>query len=79
MGTIKASNKSVNSRMLDIQLLKDGKATKEWSYSNSADMLIQMASMAKGGNSGPAGMQGMGGAGMGADLGGLMGLGLGGQ
>lgn len=46
---------------------------------SNADMLIQMASMAKGGNSGPAGMQGMGGAGMGADLGGLMGLGLGGQ
>ena len=45
MGTIKASNKSVNSRMLDIQLLKDGKATKEWSYSNSADMLIQIGAM----------------------------------
>jgi hypothetical protein len=46
---------------------------------SNADMLIQMASMAKGGNGGPAGAQGMGGAGMGADLGGLMGLGLGGQ
>jgi hypothetical protein len=31
--------------MLDIQLLKDGKATKEWSYSNSADMLIQIGAM----------------------------------
>ena len=45
MGAIKASNKSVNSRMLDIQLLKDGKCTKEWSYSNSADMLVQIGAM----------------------------------
>jgi len=45
MGTIKASNKPVKMRMLDIQLLKDGKASKEWSYSNSAEMLIQIGAM----------------------------------
>jgi hypothetical protein len=45
MGTIKASNKPVSTRMLDIQLLKDGKCTKEWSYSNGADMLIQIGAM----------------------------------
>lgn len=45
MGTIKASNKPVSSRMLDIQLLKDGKCSKEWSYSNGADMLIQIGAM----------------------------------
>jgi steroid delta-isomerase-like uncharacterized protein len=45
MGPIKATNKAVNMRMLDIQLLKDGKASKEWSYSNSADLLIQLGAM----------------------------------
>jgi steroid delta-isomerase-like uncharacterized protein len=45
MGPLKASNKPVNMRMVDIQLLKDGKASKEWSYANSAEMLIQIGAM----------------------------------
>ena len=45
MGPLKASNKPVKLRMVDIQLLKDGKASKEWSYSNSAEMLIQIGAM----------------------------------
>jgi uncharacterized protein (TIGR02246 family) len=45
LGPIKASNKPVSMRMLDIQLLKDGKASKEWSYANNAEMLIQVGAM----------------------------------
>jgi steroid delta-isomerase-like uncharacterized protein len=45
MGPVKASNKPVKTSMVDIQLLKDGKATKEWSYMNSADVLTQIGAM----------------------------------
>ena len=45
MGPIKASNKPVKVQMVDIQLLKDGKATREWSYMNSAQLLIQIGAM----------------------------------
>jgi hypothetical protein len=45
MGPIKASNKAVKSHMVDIQLLKDGKATREWSYGNSAELLVQIGAM----------------------------------
>jgi predicted ester cyclase len=45
LGPIKASNKPVSMRMLDIQLLKDGKASKEWSYADNAEMLIQVGAM----------------------------------
>jgi predicted ester cyclase len=45
MGPIKASNKPVKTSMIDIQLLKDGKASKEWSYFNSADLLTQIGAM----------------------------------
>jgi predicted ester cyclase len=45
LGPIKASNKPVKMRLVDIQLLKDGKATKEWSYANNAEMLVQIGAM----------------------------------
>jgi steroid delta-isomerase-like uncharacterized protein len=45
LGTIKASNKPVNMRLLDIQLLKDGKASKEWSYGNTAELLSQIGAL----------------------------------
>jgi steroid delta-isomerase-like uncharacterized protein len=45
MGPVKATNKPVKVGMVDIQLIKDGKATKEWSYFNSADLLIQLGAM----------------------------------
>jgi predicted ester cyclase len=45
LGTIKPTNKPVNMRLVDIQLLKDGKATREWSYGNNAEMLVQLGAM----------------------------------
>jgi predicted ester cyclase len=46
LGPIKASNKPVKTRTIDIQLInKDGKATKEWSYSNNADLLMQIGAL----------------------------------
>jgi predicted ester cyclase len=45
MGPVKASNKQVKVRGIDIQLLKDGKLSKEWEYANSAEMLVQVGAM----------------------------------
>ena len=45
LGPNKATNKPVNLHLIDIQLIKDGKASREWSYSNSAEMLIELGAM----------------------------------